>query len=96
MAPGVAQVARQYEGRVQVIGVPGRDSVASMRRFVERHGLGSMPHAVDPDGKLWAQLGVRYQPAWIFVDGADGEVTLEFGDFEGDELRARFDALLDG
>ena len=93
MAPGVAQVAREYEGRVQLIGVPGRDSVDAMRRFVERHGLERVPHAVDPDGKLWSQLGVRYQPTWIFV-GADGTASLEFGDFDRDGLRARFDELL--
>ncbi|HET9442546.1 MAG TPA: hypothetical protein VFO65_04440 [Acidimicrobiales bacterium] len=87
-------MARQYEGRVQVIGMPGRDSLDAMRGFVERHGLGSVPHAVDGDGKLWARLGVRYQPTWIFVNGADGEATIEFGDFDPDGLRSRFDALL--
>ncbi len=87
-------MARQYEGKVQVIGVPGRDTVEAMHRFVERHGLGFLPHAADPDGKLWADLGVRYQPTWIFVNGTDGKVTTEFGDFEGAALRSRFDALI--
>lgn len=94
MAPGVAQVARQYDGKVQLIGVPGRDSVAAMQKFVEKHDLGFFPHAADTDGKLWTQLGVRYQPTWIFVEGTTGEATLEFGDFEGKALRDRFDALL--
>ncbi len=87
-------MARQYEGKVAVIGVPGRDSLGAMQRFVERHGLGFLPHAVDPDGALWAELGVRYQPTWIFVNGADGRATVEFGDFEGDALRKRLDRLL--
>lgn len=87
-------MARQYEGRVQLIGVPGRDSVAAMRRFVDKYGLGFVPHAADPDATLWAKLGVRYQPTWIFVEGTTGEATLEFGDFEGNALRDRFDALL--
>lgn len=65
-----------------------------MRRFVEKYGLDFAPHAADPNGKLWAQLGVRYQPTWIFVNGTTGEATLEFGDFGGDALRKRFDALL--
>lgn len=87
-------MARQYEGKVQLIGVPGRDSVAAMRKFVEKYDLGFAPHAADPDGKLWAQLGVRYQPTWIFIEGTSGKATLEFGDFEGSALRRRFDALL--
>lgn len=87
-------MARQYEGKVQLIGVPGRDSVAAMRSFVDEYGLGFVPHAADPDGKLWAKLGVRYQPTWIFVEGTTGKATVEFGDFEGDLLRQQFDALL--
>ena len=65
-----------------------------MRRFVERHGLGFAPHAVDTDGRLWSQLGVRFQPTWVFVNGIDGKATTEFGDFEPAALRERFDALL--
>lgn len=65
-----------------------------MRKFVEKYDLGFAPHAADPDGKLWAQLGVRYQPTWIFIEGTTGKATLEFGDFEGDALRRRFDDLL--
>ena len=64
-----------------------------MRSFVERHGLGFVANAADPDGRLWSKLGVRGQPTWIFVD-ASGKTTMEFGDFEGDALRARFDTLL--
>lgn len=87
-------MARRYEGKVQLIGMAGRDTPASLRRFVERHGLGFVPHAVDPDGALWAQLGVRYQPTWIFVSGRTGQAALEFGDFEPDRLAERFDTLL--
>ena len=87
-------MARQYEGKVQLIGVPGRDSVSAMRSFVERHGLGFVPHAADPDGGLWADLGVRTQPTWIFLNGGDGESTTEFGELDSEELRDRFDALV--
>lgn len=87
-------MARQYDGKVQLIGVPGRDSVAAMRKFVDKYDLGFAPHATDPEGKLWAQLGVRYQPTWIFIEGTTGKATLEFGDFEGKALSDKFDALL--
>lgn len=64
-----------------------------MRAFVQRHGLGFVPNVADTDGELWAKLGVRAQPTWIFVDGG-GKTTLEFGDLEGEQLKARFDGLL--
>ena len=87
-------MARQYEGKVQLIGLAGRDSVAAMRDFVQRHGLGLVPHVADADGKVWAELDVRYQPSWIFVNGSDGAVSSELGDLEVDELRSRLDALV--
>lgn len=87
-------MARQYEDQVAVIGMAGRDSVGAMRKFVERHGLGFLPHTVDTNGELWADLRVRVQPTWIFVNGGDGKAAVEFGDFEPDALRARFDRLI--
>ena len=70
-------MARQYEGKVQLVGVAGRDSVAAMKGFVERHGLDFVPHAADTSGDLWADLGVRHQPTWIFVNGTDGRATTD-------------------
>ena len=73
--------------------MPGRDDTGAMRAFVERHGLGHVPMAVDPNGELWSSLGVRGQPTWIFVDQS-GQVSKEFGDFEAEALRARFERLI--
>jgi hypothetical protein len=72
----------------------GLDDVAPMRGFVERHGLGFFPHAVDPDGRLWARLGVLGQPAWIFVR-ADGTVERRVpGALSEGALAAELDHLL--
>ncbi len=73
--------------------MPGKAGPGEMRAFIERHGLGFVPNAADPGGELWSKLGVRAPPTWIFV-GADGKSTVEFGDFEPDQLKARFDKLL--
>lgn len=72
----------------------GRDSVDAMQAFVDRHGLGFLRHTADTDGDLWAELRVRYQPTWIFVNGTDGKATVEFGDLEEDALRDRLEGLL--
>lgn len=85
-------MARQYEGRVPVVGMAGRDSTGPMRAFVERHGLGDLPHAVDDDGSLWARFGVRAQPAWVFVDRS-GKTETVFGPLATPQLRARLDAI---
>lgn len=85
-------MARQYAGRVPVVGMAGRDSTGPMRAFVERHGLGDIPHAVDDDGSLWARFGIRAQPAWVFVDRS-GVVATVFGPLPLQDLRARLDAI---
>lgn len=93
-APGVAQVARRYEDRVPIVGMAGRDDTGPMKEFVERHGLGFVPHAVDADGSLWAEFGVRGQPAWVFVD-RDGQAEVVFGTLSERQLAERLDALAD-
>lgn len=87
-------MARQYEGKVKVIGMAGFDGTEAMRGFVQRHELGSIPHTADVDGSLWPRLGVRSQPSWIFVNGADGETTREFGELDSGVLKARLDDLV--
>ncbi len=86
-------MARQYEGKVRIIGMAGYDGVEAMRGFVERHGLGFIPHTMDPDGGLWGKLGVRSQPSWIFVNGG-GETTREFGELDKGVLKIRLDDLV--
>jgi len=47
--------------------MPGRDSTDAMQGFVDTYGIG-FPQAVSEDGSLWAQMGVAFQPAWVFVN----------------------------
>jgi len=70
----------------------GRDGTGPMRDFVARHTLGFIPHAVDEDGSLWADFGVRAQPAWVFID-TTGKATIAFGPQSVEELRKRLDAI---
>ena len=65
-----------------------------MRAFVQRHGL-AFPHVADVSGEVWAQLGVRGQPAWIFIDD-DGTPTMVLGELGGSALNVRLDDLVSG
>lgn len=71
-------MARGYGDRIGFLGVSSRDSVEAMADFVERFGLGHLPHAADPDGVLWERFGVPYQPAWVFIDSM-GQAVRVFG-----------------
>lgn len=91
-APTVRDAIAQHGGAVRLVGVPGRDGTERMRIFVERHDLGSIPHAVDGDGALWTRLGVRGQPTWVLVDRA-GNVERLVGLASAADLDERLRAL---
>lgn len=87
-------MARQYDGKVAVIGVAARDDETAMKAFVKKHDLGHVPNVADPDGEVWNRLGVVGQPTWVFVEGTTGKVTKHVGILDEDELTERLDALL--
>lgn len=60
-----------------VIGVAWNGSAESMNDFVARHGI-SFNNVNDNDGNIFAQFGVPYQPAWVFVTQG-GDSTIHIG-----------------
>lgn len=86
-APDVAQVAAEFDGRVTVLGVPGRGQAEAMRSFVADTGTGGLTHVVDADGAIWNRFGVFSQPAFVFVDRA-GEARVFAGSLGAEDLRA--------
>jgi hypothetical protein len=80
-------LARQFEGRVRIIGVPGDDTVEAMRAFVERYDLGHVTQAADLDRDVRERMGVAGQPVWVFLDGGTGTLTRAFYPSEEEVLR---------
>ena len=75
---------KQFDGKVQIIGVAWNGSEESMQEFVVKHQL-TFANIKDNDGLVFAQFDVAYQPAWVFIRqdgtsetnvGAMNEVTL--------------------
>ena len=64
-APDVAAAAAEYQGRVRLLGVPGRGDEPAMRAFVDEAGTGGITHLVDSDGALWSRFGVVAQPVGL-------------------------------
>jgi hypothetical protein len=77
------------------VGAAHQDTVAAMQAFVDRHDLGSIPHAVDQAGELWQHFGVVSQPNWLFVDAA-GAASFHRGALSEGQLDERIGALLAG
>lgn len=74
-APEVAEAATAFDGRVEVVGVPGKGDTAEMEAFVAETRTGGLRHLVDDDGSIWRGFGVIGQPAFAFVDD-DGTVEV--------------------
>jgi thiol-disulfide isomerase/thioredoxin len=85
-APDVAAVAAEFDGRVRVLGVPGRGEIEAMREFVADTGTAGITHVTDVDGALWNRFGVVTQPAFVFVDRS-GAVQSFAGSLGGQGLR---------
>ena len=83
---------RQYEERVQFLGIAWQDTREAMQAFVDQYGL-RMPTAVDEDGSLFGRFGFSYQPAWAFVND-DGKVKQVFGELGTDGIEQEIRALL--
>jgi hypothetical protein len=93
-APEVAQLARDYEGRVTFVGVGAFDSIDRLQAFVDEHDLHHFPHAVSEDGALFVRVDLSYHPAWGLLD-ADGEVVLRGVRPSLPDVRDALDALAD-
>jgi hypothetical protein len=85
-------VERQYEDRVQFLGIAWQDTPEAMQAFVDQYGL-RMPTAVDGDGSLFRRFGFSYQPAWAFVND-DGKLKTIFGELGTTRLEEEIRALL--
>lgn len=67
-----------------------------MSAFIERHGLGTLDHVIDPedaDDSIWERFGIVTQPAWIFVND-DGTSKTLIGPLGEDGLQREVDELL--
>jgi len=93
-APSVEELAREYEGRVAVVGVGWYGTQDDYRKFVERHSL-TFPNVDDSDGNWYQRFSVPYQPAWVFVESS-GTFTSLLGVHDAPDLRQRLDALSSG
>ena len=61
------QLARQYAGKLAIVGIAGRDDAGPMSDFARQYQL-PFPSGADFDLSVWRRLGVRGQPAWVFVN----------------------------
>lgn len=85
-APTINAVAKEYAGKVQIIGVAGRGTVEEMKAFVADTGTGKLTHITDTTGAIWQQYGIVTQPAFAFIH-PDGTTQTFVGALDTESLR---------
>jgi peroxiredoxin len=69
-------VAEDFKGRVQFLGVSNHDTVSGGREYQQKYEI-PYPMANDSSGRTWAAWGVPYQPVTVVVD-QHGRVAWRF------------------
>ena len=92
-APDLAAVAREYEGRVQFLGVDILDAREPARDFIRRFDW-PYPSVFDPTGAVRDSLGYVGQPITIVYDRG-GELSFErVGAIDAEGLRREIHKVL--
>jgi thiol-disulfide isomerase/thioredoxin len=94
-APDLAEVSREFEGRVQFVGVDILDDREAARQFILEYDW-PYPSVFDPDGEIRDRLGYIGQPVTVVYD-RDGDKTFEWvGALNAEILRREIRKVLQG
>ena len=86
-APDLADVSKEFEGRVQFVGVDILDTRPAAREFIQRYDW-PYPSVFDPQARIRDALGYVGQPVTI-VYGPDGRKVFEWNGAIGAEMLRR-------
>lgn len=86
----VETIAREYAGRVNVVGVGGLADAADIRDFARQ--VDGPTHLIDEQGVIWRHFSVTAQSTYVILD-ADGVVVSE-GYLDDDALSAQVAELV--
>ena len=86
----VETIAKDYAGRVNVVGVGGLADAADIRGFARQ--VDGPTHLIDEQGAIWRHFNVIAQSTYVILD-ADGAVVSE-GYLDDDALSAQVAELV--
>lgn len=89
--PQVQQIAKTYDGEVNVVGIGSLDDAAAIREFAG--DVDQVTHLVDENGSLWRRFKVVEQSSFVLVD-TKGKEILRSGYGDSPDLAADIDALV--
>lgn len=90
--PTIATVAKEYAGKVDIVGVASLGTVEEMKGFVADTGTGELTHLTDTSNTIWQRYGIVTQPAFAFI-GPDGSTQTFVGAMSTEDLRSNLDKI---
>jgi thiol-disulfide isomerase/thioredoxin len=72
--PETAEVAKEFAGKANVVGVAGLDKPAAMKDFVASAKAGAFPNLSDEPGDIWKKFEITQQSTYVLLD-KDGKTV---------------------
>jgi thiol-disulfide isomerase/thioredoxin len=73
-AQSIADLAKEYQGRLGILGIAGLGTNKAMHEFVSDLDVGNVPHLDDQAGAIWKKFKITQQSTYVFLDRA-GQVV---------------------
>jgi thiol-disulfide isomerase/thioredoxin len=64
----VSDLATEYKGKVDIVGVAGMGEEKEMRSFVSELEVGGITHLSDKAGAVWKRFGITQQSVYVLLD----------------------------
>jgi len=93
-APVLAQMAKQYAGKVQFVGVDVADQPAAARAYIEKYGW-TYPSVADPKYEIRRGFGLLGQPDTILYDASGKQIWQAPGAITETALKSHLSQLAD-
>jgi len=91
--PLLAKLAREYQGRVQFLGVDIQDARPAARSFIQTYGW-TYPSVFDESGAIRDGLGFIGQPVTVVYDGNGKQVHVFPGVITTEDVRQQLNSVL--
>jgi thiol-disulfide isomerase/thioredoxin len=72
-AQSIGDLAKEYQGRLGILGIAGMGNNKDMHEFVADFKLEHVPHLDDEAGKIWKRFKITEQSLYVVID-RDGQV----------------------
>ena len=91
--PMLQEAHARHGEQIRFLGVDVQDDPEAARWFLDEHDI-DYTHAVDTDGELLRQLGIRGLPVTLALDAEGRVIDRVVGQLTSEELQGLIDALL--